>query len=262
MMKTLIISFTALLFGLVLNAQITLEHTYNYSATLTEIDEDEFKYYIMDVPMNQCRILNEDHSLYKTINLTVPQGYFLSDIKFVSRKTFNTDENIELLYLYSKSSLVNSEYVYAYGMKVINEQGNVLLSLQDGGFAEIKEFNGAPKLFAYQYIYSDNYYLVNTNVYSIGGGDSNSNAMTSSPSLRIFPNPASDMVRVEMRPEDLNTGGKILISDLSGKRLLDQSYGPGMRSIPVATGSLDPGTYMLNVITGDGNSVAGKITKN
>ncbi len=261
-MKTLIISITVLFFSLLLNAQITPEHTYNYSATLTEVDDGEFKYYLMDVPMNQCRIFNEDHSLYKTIDLAIPQGYFLSDIKFVSRKTFNTDENIELLYLYTKSSLVNDEYVYTYGMKVINEQGNVLLNLQDGGFAEIKEFNGAPKLFAYQYIYNTNYYLVNTNVYSIGGGDSNSNAVTSSPSLRIFPNPASDMVRVEMRQEDLKTGGKILINDLSGKRLLDQSYGPGMSSIPVATGALDPGTYILNVITEDGNSVAGKITKN
>lgn len=156
-MKTSIPAIIILVFGMALNAQITHEHTYNYSGTLTEIDSGEFKYYVMDVPMKQCRIFNEDHSLYKTLNLAVPDGYFLYDIKFVSRKTFNTDENIELLYIYYKTTLVNSEYVYNYGMKVVNENGNVLLNLQDGGLAEIKEFDGAPKLFAYQYIYYDSY---------------------------------------------------------------------------------------------------------
>lgn len=261
-MKTSIIAIMTLLFSMALNAQIIHEHTYNYSGTLTEIDEDEYKYFLMDVPMKQCRIFNEDHSLYKTINLAVPEGFYLYDIKFVSRKTFNTDENIELLYIYYKTNLVNSEYVYTYGMKVVSESGNVLMNLQDGGLAEIREFDGEPKLLAYQYIYSDYYYLVYTNVYSIGGSDSNSSAMTPSPSLRIYPNPAGDMVQVEMSPADLAPGGQVVISDLSGKILRDQSYGPGMTRIPVATGNLDPGTYILNVISEDGTSAAGKIAKN
>src|SRR5210317_1798820 len=85
-MKTSIITFTALFLGIFLQAQVTLEKTYNYSGTLTAIDSNEYKYFVMDVPMKQCRIYNEDHSLFKTINLTVPEGYFLYDIKFVSRK--------------------------------------------------------------------------------------------------------------------------------------------------------------------------------
>jgi hypothetical protein len=262
-MKTSIIAIITLVFSMALNAQITHEHTYNFSGTLAEIDSGEFRYYVMDVPMKQCRIYNEDHTLFKTINLTVPQGYFLYDVKFVSRKTFNSDEDIELLYIYSKANYVNAEYVSTtYGLKVVNENGVELLNVQNGGFAEIKELDGAPKLLVYQYIYSESYYLVYTNVYAIGGGTSKSAAMEAPQSIHIYPNPAGDLVRVEISPEDLRSGGQVVISDLSGKKLREQSYGPGTTEIPVATGQLRQGTYILNVISADGTSAAAKIIKN
>jgi len=261
-MKTTIIAFITLLATLALNAQITHEHTYDFSGTLTEIDTGEFKYYVMDVPMKQCRIYNEDHTLYKTINLAVPEGFFLNDIQFVSRKTFNTNEDIELLYIYYKSTLVNSEYVNTYGLKVVNENGNVLLNLQDGGFAEIKELNGVPKLLAYQYIYYDYYYLVYTNVYAIGGSASKSSALESSGTLHIYPNPAGELLRVEINPGNLVKGGQVIVSDLSGKKLLEQPFDPGITEIPVATGQLGTGTYILNIISADGTSAAGKFAKN
>jgi len=261
-MKTTIIAFITLLATLALNAQITHEHTYDFSGTLTEIDTGEFKYYVMDVPMKQCRIYNEDHTLYKTINLAVPEGFLLNDIQFVSRKTFNTNEDIELLYIYYKSTLVNSEYVNTYGLKVVNENGNVLLNLQDGGFAEIKELNGVPKLLAYQYIYYDYYYLVYTNVYSIGGSASKSSALESSGTLHIYPNPAGELLRVEINPGNLVKGGQVIVSDLSGKKLLEQPFDPGITEIPVATGQLGTGTYILNIISADGTSAAGKFAKN
>jgi hypothetical protein len=261
-MKTSMIAIMSLVFSLALNAQITHEHTYDFSGSLAEIDSGDFKYYVMDVPMNQCHIFNEDHTPYKTINLPVPQGYFLYDVKFVSRKTFNTDEQIELLYIYNKSSLVNSEYVYSYGLKVVNENGNVLLNLQDGGFAEIRNINGLPKLLAYQYIYYDYYYLVYTNVYTIGGGTSKSASVEAPQSLHIYPNPAGELVRVELSPETLKNGGQVVISDLSGKKLIEQPCVPGTTEIPVATGQLGAGTYILNVVSADGSIASGKIAKN
>ena len=258
-MKTLAITLTGLFFSMLLSAQITLENTYTYSGTLTAIDSNEYKYFVMDVPMKQCRLYNEDHSLFKTISLSVPEGYFLYDIKFVSRKVFNTDDKIELLYVYTK---LNASSVTVYGLKIVNEDGTVLLTLQNGGFAEIKEFNGAPKLLAYQYIWNSSYYLVNTLLYGISGDDPNNTSLPLLKSLKIYPNPAKELVYVDMDPESLKPGGNILVSDMAGRTVLQQSYTSGTAQVEIYTGTLDPGTYMISVLSEDGHSSAGKIAIN
>ena len=55
---TLILALLAIL--TISNAQITLEQTYPASATLTELGVSGYKYYLMDVTNNQCRIFNFD----------------------------------------------------------------------------------------------------------------------------------------------------------------------------------------------------------
>ena len=86
-----IFSTLILLFSIAtLHGQITLQHTYNYSTAVVKLETLGYKYYLMDVPTKQVRIYNMDHSLFKTINCTVPNGYFLADIKFVSENLFTT----------------------------------------------------------------------------------------------------------------------------------------------------------------------------
>src|SRR6056297_213403 len=150
------------------NGQLQLENSYSFSANLADLGGETYKYYLMDPGTNQCRIYNEDHTIYKTITLPVPSGYYLYDIKFVTRDLFNPDDYIELLYIYSRTQDINGVSVNYYGLKVINETGTVLLSLADGGYAEIKEGSAGPRLLTYQYIYVDSYYQTTTNVYSLG----------------------------------------------------------------------------------------------
>lgn len=249
-----------ILAGNLLNGQIQLEKTYNFSGTLTEIDEGEFKYFVMDVPLKQCRIYNEDHSLYKTINLQVPSEYFLTDIKFLSRKIFNEDENIELLYTYNKVNLINSEYVYTYGMKVINELGTVLLNLTDGGFAELKTGSNGTKLLAYRYIWYDSYYLVYTNIYALGGTSGSASSLLQ-PSLKIYPNPAEETLQIELTGSSMLSGGNITINDISGRQVFNQPLHPGTGQLSIGTGKLAPGTYILNMVSNDGTRLSEKIEK-
>lgn len=68
------------------SGQITLESTYNFSGTYTKLANSGYKFYVMDVGVNQCRIYNTDHSLWKTINLSVPNGSYLYDIRYVTEK--------------------------------------------------------------------------------------------------------------------------------------------------------------------------------
>ncbi|MCF8345845.1 MAG: T9SS type A sorting domain-containing protein [Bacteroidales bacterium] len=251
----------AILFsGLTLNAQVTQEHSYSYSGTLAEIDEGEYKYYVMDVPLNECRIYNEDHTLYKTISLTVPAGYYLYDIQFVSRKTFNTDELIELLYIYYKVEVINSYSVNVYGMKVVNESGTELMSLTDGGYAELIKGSNGMKLLAYQYVFYDSYYLVYTNVYTLGG-TTKSVPLQPENRLSIYPNPVTGILNVDIDPVMVRHGGKLEISDMSGRKLVRQPLQPGINRVDMEHVNAPAGTYFLNIIPGEGAQVTSKIIK-
>ena len=87
-MKTQLLTIILLLFVITINAQVTLDKKYDYSASVIKLETLGYKYYLMDVPLGQCRIYNTDHSLLKTINCNIPSGFYLYDIKFISEKVF------------------------------------------------------------------------------------------------------------------------------------------------------------------------------
>ncbi len=97
-MKKPILNSLLLLMAAAGYTQVTLEHTYNYSAALVKFETPGYKYYLMDVAGAQCRIYNLDHSLYKTISCNVPADSYLADVRHLSEKVFDNDEGIELVY--------------------------------------------------------------------------------------------------------------------------------------------------------------------
>lgn len=76
-MKSSIVIVAVLLSGFALFAQPVLETTYSSSATICKLENTGEVYYLMDVLNKQCRIYNMEHSLYKTIALPIPDGYYL-----------------------------------------------------------------------------------------------------------------------------------------------------------------------------------------
>ncbi len=76
----------------------------------------------MDDWANQCRIYNTDHSLWKTINLLVPPGQYLYDIKYVSEGLFTSDDALSLLYIYYEYDEINQYSTYT--VAVVTENGD------------------------------------------------------------------------------------------------------------------------------------------
>jgi len=259
-MKRFLLFTIFLLFVLTGKAQVTLEQTYNHSGTLTEISDDEFKYFVMDVPKKEVRLYNEDHTIYKTISLAVPSGYYLYDIKFITRHLFNTNDELELLYIYNMVETVDNQTVYTYGMKVITENGSVLLNLPNGGFAEVKAGSDGPKLLAYEYIWYDSYYLIYTNVYALGGSTKNVEK-TDDLSARIYPNPAGDDLHIEIPGITGTFNSRLIITDMSGRQVMARDLPAFGNNLIVPTGKLTPGTYVVNVISDDGVLVSEKFEK-
>lgn len=245
----MLLLFVATIMSLNLVAQIDLEQTYNFSGTMTEIAENEFKYFVMDVPFKECRIYNEDHSIYKTINLVTPAGFYLYDVKFVSKHLFNNDDYVELLYIYSKYQIVGTEIVYTYGLRVINELGTVLLNLDNGGYAEIAEGSTTKKLLTYQYVYFEGYYLVYTNVYTLGNSTKSTSSLVNE--INLYPNPASDNITVTFSPWEQINEGQMMITDMSGRIVSKEPILPESHQKRIETSQFSPGVYVLSILSND-----------
>jgi hypothetical protein len=218
-MKQLFILVLLATVSLASQAQVTLERTYNYSTTVVKLETNGYKYYLMDVPNAQCRIYNLDHSLFKTINCSVPTNFYLADVKYVSEKLFDTDSGIELVYTYYKYN--GTAQYYEYDSKIINEDGSAISTIDGARYVYVNQTEESTyKLFAYCYDYSVFPEIVWTNIYSlpgepvsaIVGPESSKNNF-----VNAFPNPATSTVKVAYKlPENINEGTLYLI-DNTGK---------------------------------------------
>jgi hypothetical protein len=137
----------------------------------------------MDVGANQCRIYNTDHTLWKTINLAVPAGNYLYDIKFVSENLFTLDNSLCLAYVYYYYNELNQYYTFQ--ARVIKETGEELISIPGCQYLYLHKLEEpGSKLLAYSYNYSVSPYTIQTHAFSLPGylttfpGDANCDGTT------------------------------------------------------------------------------------
>lgn len=259
-MKKLTFLMLFFVFFNVLNAQVILEKTYNYSATIVKFETLGYKYYLMDVPNSQCRIYNTDHSLIKTINCAVPSGCYLSDIKFLSENLFDTDSGIELLYTWYKYN-AGKEY-YEYGSKIINEDGTQILTIDGALYNYInKTGEDTYKLFSYCYDFSGSPEKVWTNIYTLPGAPIVSAAFEKIPDLllKAYPNPASNTLKVAYTlPENVDSGVLQLI-DNSGRPVNQFVVDHFSDHLDMDVSTLAKGVYFYFIEYGDTKSPSQKL---
>lgn len=216
--------FTLILFSnlfLSLNAQLTYEKTYYFSANITEISNGVYKIYEMDDVNNKCILYNLDHSVWKTINLSVPSGQYLYDIQYVTQDVFNLDANIELLYIYRQYVATTSSYYYNYTTRVVNETGTVLSEITNGYVANIvKTSANTSKLIVWTSDFSTFPYVVTSVFYGIPGNLSSTfNSIFTKFSNRPYPNPANSEIFLTYSLPDNTTKADLIIVDVHGKNV-------------------------------------------
>lgn len=247
------ISLTALftISVIALFGQITLQKTYNYSASVVKFETLGYKYYLMDVPASQCRIYNTDHSLFKTINCPVPSGYYLSDVKYLSEGLFNSDSQIELICTYYKYVSSGNSYYYMYGSKIIGESGNTLLTIDGAQYVyPIQSGTNEYKLFAYCYDYSVFPEKVWTNIYNLPGIPVFSASLNDQPKdilLKAFPNPANEVIRLEYQLPDYVKTAHLNVYDTTGRKIRNFAIDSHSDHIAMTVSDLTPGTYLYNI---------------
>jgi len=261
---------TILLIAIILMAfsslgQINLEYTYEgVSAAYVNLPVEGYKFYVMDVPNSQCRIYNNDHSLWKTINLSVPANYYLCDIQYVSEDLFNTDNSIELLYVsYNYNSA--SGY-YTYDTRIATEAGTVLLSVPGGGYSTVYPSESGSKLFVWVYDYSLAVYTVNTMIYSIPGRiTAGTPGLLSAKPAKLgpaFPNPASSEVIIPYTlPENVDQA-KLKIYSIEGNLVKTFVIDHSFNNLTLQTNDLPAGMYNYRIESGRFNSDSYKLVVN
>jgi hypothetical protein len=235
--------------SLFLVGQITLESTYNHSGTYTNLAQSGYKFYVMDVAANQCRIYNTNHTLWKTINLTVPANNYLYDIRYVSENVFTTDNNLCLAYIYYNYNSTNQYYTYT--AKVIRENGTELLSIPGCQYLYAYSLGTAgTKLVAYSYNYSVTPYTIQTLVYNLPGqlvSVSDSEPLHEETRLLAFPNPANDFINIYYELPDGIATAEILIHDIEGNVIRTFEIGNQSENIIIPTASFPKGFYLYAI---------------
>jgi hypothetical protein len=148
--------------------QIIHEQTYDHSGTYTRLTNSGVKIFVMDVGLNQCRIYNPDHSLWKTINLNMPPDHYLYDIQYVSENLFATDNSLYLAYIYYNYNTIGQYYTFT--ASITKEDGTELINISGCQylFVHSLEEEGA-RLLAYSFDYSVFPYTVQTHAYHLPG---------------------------------------------------------------------------------------------
>jgi len=250
-MKRLISILSILaLFAINAQGQITLEHTYTgVSAAYINLPVSGYKYYVMDVANSQCRLYNNDHSLWKTVNLSIPANYYLYDIQYVTENLFNADNTIEMLYV---SYTYNSTLAYyTYDTRIATENGTVLLSVPGGGYSYVYPAQTGSKLFIWVYNYAVSPNTVNTQVYSIPGQTTTGSIdypIDERVSVRkAFPNPTNSTVTIPYSLPLNISQAELVLYNVGGSKVKSFVVDRTFDNIILQTSDLPAGMYLYRI---------------
>jgi len=261
-MKSTTLTIWIALTGAGLWAQPVFEHKYDESVNLCYLESVGELYYSMDVINKQCHLYRMDHSLYKSISIPAPEGYYLSDVQFVTETLFNDDPLVELVYSYTRYVPTTTSYYYTYETKLINENGEVILQIPGAGYTNVIETPGHGKKFLiYEYNYSVIPYRTYTHVYSLPESQINAVRFPDSPVTLppAYPNPADRLVHIPVAiPGEADTGS-LEILDLDGRLLMSYPVTRTDENVVLPTQNFAPGTYLYFVKSGELRTGTGKI---
>lgn len=203
-----------------LNAQITLEHTFDsyviFSASTQINYTGDANYYIpINSTNNQIKLYNIDYSLYKTVSITPPSGYQITFISYLTKHLFNSNDKME--FFVELTGPTTDMTVYKC-LRLYDEDG---VLLKDFGYdytvsASIHKIDDDYRLSVLRYLYSDTP-SYKTEIYSLPGTVYyNISEVENSNILTPFPNPATTLINL---PYKLNQGEDPImrISNIQGQ---------------------------------------------
>lgn len=217
---------------------LTPEHIYTEGYVFfIEFKTAGKKYYYKDFDHKKVTLYNYDHSIWKTINLDVPNGGNIVSISTISQKKINNDNLIEVNYSYFSNG--------SYKGKIINENGEEVFYVDNAFSVLTNEIEGLQnKLITNLNFLNDS---TGTSIYRLPTmTPSNINQIDPllNPDYKLYPNPTSNSFTLSTeQPLDYFT-----IQAINGQVVQQEKYN-AYNSYDVS--QLESGIYF---ITGYNNS--------
>lgn len=251
-MKKSIIVTLSIFLSISLNAQITFEHTYPLGSSfqLVNLSNSGYKYCLIDsVAPNTVKIYNMNHTIWKTINLNVPNGYKAAGFSNVSETLFNSDGLVEVAYIYIKTTAPID-----YGGKITNESGTDIFTYPNHAYVFfwfVSAGSNGAKMLVYNRASSTSSYT-NFDIYSLPGQLMTKITDNTDDNIEInsFPNPTFNSMTITYDIPDGNYDGELLIYNISGVEVQRYHVDKNFNDILINPLELPAGTYLYKVIAG------------
>lgn len=232
----LFIAISSISFGQTLEKSYTSEGFNNKPKNFAFLTENNLYYLTMNVTNSEISIYNSDHTLYKTVSLTLPSNFELEQIYFASDKLFNSDSKIEILV---GTDEMNGCCVRK--MLLFNEDGgNNLFDFGDKFDVDIfKDLNNNYKMLTSKDASFDIYSLSGTLTVS-------QENFLYKRKMISFPNPSSNSINIT-NPFKNNENEKIQVYDINGRKVLEKNIVGNGENIKLDISELSKGVYNYRI---------------
>lgn len=255
-MKKLLLIWAMLGIVITTQAQLSFEHTYNHTYVISgcDLDDDGFKYVAYDTIANDIKVYNLNHSLWKTVSINLPDSAkFSGQLQWVSKKLFNSDNNIEFSLTYYRA--INGRLIY--GTRIYNEQGHILHSLDNVNYTSLLNMGGQYKLIANK---QDGY---TKDVYGLPGTYNNGSLdmkPTTNEQPGLFPNPVHTVAKLSYSLPANAHSGQINIYNAAGILVRKMPIGRAFDHILISRDDLPAGNYIYEITAHNYRSPSSKFT--
>jgi hypothetical protein len=227
--------FTSLL--LLFTVQLTFTQTFEYQYTgdygaIYQVAENEYVYGILNYTLRQFSIYSLDHTLIKTIQLT-PDSIIGYQYVNLSKTLFNSDSKFELVYNYQANS--------TYGVRVVDEDGNVLFFEPDAWGVTLKNTDQGAKMIL-SYVTRE---IIK--VYSLYGTVFKVDEKNPDYISHLFPNPSSDKVKIDFNVPGNEPNLVLSIYTIDGKLINQLNISSKLTPLQLDVSTLDPGVYLYRI---------------
>lgn len=255
------------LFSEDISAQVVLENVYSNGVNygngiefrLQEIDEELYKYVLVDIANEKITLYNLNHTLFAIIDIPEPYTPYIYKVQYITRTLFDCDTtDIEYLLLWTNSDpSYSNDYVRLY------EDDGTILFEQDTAMGWISL--GGSGVF--------NSYIVNTPdgtkmilddqangmsyVYTLCGKLPTSYNLvdeSSDMSMRVFPNPSSNYTEIEYELPSSVSSAELRITNTGGSLIKNYMIDKTFSNVLLSTEDLPAGVYYYNIII-DGHPI-------
>lgn len=246
-MKRLLLAF-ALFAGGAAHAQITSEQNYDAKILGGKLSTGEVKFagfFALTATTGQVRIYNNDYSLYKQVGVTLPSGYKVENMTYLSDKLFNINSAVEVVLNIFDPQSGNQ------AVRIVDENGAVLLARDAYSYPSIYNTPNGTKMVLYSSV--DN----KSTIYALGGMLLASAVPSQGKVAEAlpYPNPTTSDIKL---PYTVSPGKveELVVRAATGQQVRSYQVDGKFDHVLFSTQDLAPGVYFYTV----GNGLARRFT--